>query len=476
MKCRLPQWISIALLIVSLTAFTAFGDLVDEYNQAKKYLGTESLYRLAVEKIETGEDEKVVAEALKDAIRYSLVLKMPPRETLRPIEDLLRRVDKKSELYGRASLAKARLWMRDGQISRAMKLMKRGVLERWKENAFHDINQGLLEIGREDLCAIDEYNRNTTTDYSPELREFYGIGSDLFYFYDRLRVMRMKHPDWFAMKTVFPHLKVSSWRPFALPCAMALCLAADERYQESLDILLPLEETIAEFHVMGTYNESKDFPLVLAVVLLMEGRDFDAMRAAFQNYIERNRDNPVKIMNRASDVIYTVSKSDADKEKMVELTGFLLQSDLVTHEETRKLFSDDILSSLHDKHMMGLVFCGRGEESAQWAKTGMERYFPHTFPGTNCALNYAGHLSGQGKQEEAKKILYSIIQDTSYATLINWARLSLAHIELLHGKKNEALNHLRAIEEKVSPQDTGVSAVCLQRAVELKKRILAERQ
>ena len=106
------------------------------------------------------------------------------------------------------------------------------------------------------------------------------------------------------------------------------------------------------------------------MVLLMEGRDYNAMREAFGRYIEINRDDPVKVADRASDLVYTVSKSESDLGKMLELTGFILKSELVSDESLRKQLSEDLLAELHDKHQMGLVFRGHVREAAEMGEKG----------------------------------------------------------------------------------------------------------
>lgn len=464
----------LAFSFLFLSSSYSQSDSLDDYNLAKKYLRAESIYQLAFEKIEAGNDGAVIADAVKDILQFSLSLKKDPEETIKRLDAALAKSNKNSETYGRFQLAKARLLMRKGDFDDAMKIFRIGVEKRWKDNAFQEMNQGLLENGREDLCAVDEYDRNTSDRYSQDLRDYYGIGSDLFYFFDRMQTMRSKHPDWTATNAVFPSLNVSAWRPFALSCAKALCLAADGKYTESLAILDPLEDQLKNALAPGDYDERKDLPLLRAVVLLTEGRDFEAMRKAFQTYIDRNRENPLKLINRANDIIYTILKSDNDKPKMVEVAGFFLQCDLISNEETRKQLPEDLVAGLHDKYQMGLAFCGRAQEAAQWAKKGMDLYYPQTFPGANCALNWAAHLSSEGKNEEAKTILYSIVKDTSYQVIIYWARLQLAYIERLYGNTDLALNHIQMIEEKVSPQDTGPAAVCLQQALNLKKELLAD--
>ena len=46
--------LSIASLVVAFSCAFVYGDSLDEYNQAKKFLGSEALYRFALEKNRRG--------------------------------------------------------------------------------------------------------------------------------------------------------------------------------------------------------------------------------------------------------------------------------------------------------------------------------------------------------------------------------------------------------------------------------------
>jgi tetratricopeptide (TPR) repeat protein len=446
----------------------------NHYRNARQYLVAEARYELSRETIHTSQDEDTIAEAMKDLITYSHSLQKN-EEALADVEALIGGLDENSELYGRANLAKARLLMRLGNTDDALALMKRGVHEKWKENAFWEINDGLLETGQIDVCAVDEYERNAGDEYDRELRKFYGIGADFSIFFLRLYGMKHTNPEKSAMDDVFPNLKPSTWRPQALNIARALCLAGDRRFEEALAVLNEVEMQLndnRDEEVMVGYDEKNDIPFYKAVVSLLGGKDAETVHTALQNYMDLHPQEPTLIVNRIMELTYELEKDVLGEMKKISvLTGFLIQSDIVNNELIKSKIPENKIASIYDLHQQSLCWNNQFDESAQICKFVMENY-PQTLAGANCAMNWARYISWREQDiDGAERILNGILGEANHDVLVPWVKHSLAEIALKRGDKLKALGYLNDILRLIPESDASAQARCREQAVVLKEQI-----
>lgn len=214
-----------------------------QYQNLRMYQTAEERYNLALNFVKNAEDTAATSEALKDLVKYSKAFDKDA-ESLAEVEALINNTDSGTELNGRAKLAKALFLMRLGQKDEAMHLFHQGVINRWGDNAFWDINDAFLETNRQAALAIDEYHRNTTDEYDLATRKHYGIGHDLSVFFIRMREATLANPNLSAMDDIFIYLEASSWRPHVLDTARAICLAFDNHVDESLAVLDEVDENV----------------------------------------------------------------------------------------------------------------------------------------------------------------------------------------------------------------------------------------
>lgn len=404
---------------------------LEQYTNARTYRLAQERYDLALSYIREAGDAAAAGEALKDLVRYSKAFGKDA-ESLAEVETLLGKTSPGTELYGRANLAKARLLMRLGQNSEAVQLFRQGVVQRWKDNAFWEMNDSFLETNQQTALAIDEYHRNATDEYDKATRSFYGVGADLSVFFIRLREAKLANPNMSAMEDVFAHLEPSAWRPHVLDTAKALCLAFDNRVDEALALLDEVERNVRELD--ATKNEQEEWkylPFYRAQILFLHSTDYDAARTALQEYIDRNPTDPNLVMNRTLEYIYSLDDTPEGQKKVAEVTSFILQSELFTNEEMKQLLPDHQIASVYDKHQLSLGWRGDVAEAERICKFVMDNYYPQTVAGANCAMNYAKYISSRTKDDDkAIELFKDILLNAPYDSIVPWVKHDLAEFSL----------------------------------------------
>ncbi|MFH1740714.1 MAG: tetratricopeptide repeat protein [bacterium] len=420
----------------------------------------------AILTVQNSNDAVIVGEAARDLARFS---KTPERAefALAEIEALIGKSVADSEVFKRANLARARVLVRLDRKEEAQAIFKRAVVECWNENAYKEFFETFQENGDYGLMAIEEYKRQTADEYSDEIREFYDLGGDFVETLCHLRGMRVVNANSSAMEEVLPALTESERRPLAGRIAKALCLAGDDRYEEALAELDEVETILASENAPpSAHDENKDLPLYRAAILLFEGRDFDAMRAAFREYIDRNEDDRERVFSKALQLTYAMEYSVDDKRDIAELTKFLIESEFLADEEIRNQLPDHRVASLLDMHQQSLSWRYEWDDAARVCLQTMEQYYPDTLGGVSAAMNFGLYLWMRHYDlDGAERVLNDILDRAPYDHAVPHVKRLLARICIKKGEYDRAIELLDEAIARIGPSEGGPLGRCRERAI-----------
>ncbi|HOE13247.1 MAG TPA: hypothetical protein PKJ23_17700 [bacterium] len=374
-----------------------------------KHLPVAERIERATQTIQISADQVLVGEAARDLARFA---KTPEHaETaLAELDALILKSSPGSYTFHWGNLAKARVLVRLGRNNEALAIFKAAINERWDKNVYREFFESFEETSDHVQLALEEYNRTTGDSYSEEVREFFGLGGDLLGVYSQLRGMRSMHPETSAMETILPQLKDSANRPAASRIARAFCLATDDRYEEALAQLDEITGFLAsKDSPPSTYNESKDLPLYRAAILLFEGRDYEAMRAAFRQYMDLNTDDRGKVLARAVSLTYALEHFQKDLPRIPELTTFIVNSEYFTDPQIESQLPEGSIASLLTMHQLGLSWRYEWEEASRVCLMIMDRFYPQTLSGASAAMNYGLYLWREKYDYDGAKAMFEDI-------------------------------------------------------------------
>jgi len=357
-------------------------------------------------------EELIVLEALKNVVKTTNIIGKN-EEALIQVESLINISEENTELYRRANYAKARLKMRLGDIEEAMQIFNRGIMEKWEENAFWELNDSLRETDQLDRLAIDEYRRNSTDEYSKELRGHYGIGHDLCIFFMRLNECKLKNSVFNAENLILSQLQASSWRPHVIDTAKALCLAVDGEYSEALQILNDVDQKVQDKEEdKNEQEEWKFIPLYKFIVLLYEGENFDQLQLAVQEFIERNREYPEYIANRTLEFLYSLEKNREKLKDAHHITEVFIENRYLEDQNLLSQINDDKKASLFDMHAQSLLEAGKWQEAKPIFQYVYDTYFPNNLESISAGYFLADILhKHEGNTEEARILLREMLDN-----------------------------------------------------------------
>jgi hypothetical protein len=257
--------------------------------------------------------------------------------------------------------------------------------------------------------------------------------------------MKQARPDLQAMDAVFPQIKKSTWREYAQQSALALCLAADSRFEEALSVLQEIEIAMEQTKEIAQNSEEWQFhPLHKAWILFYESKDIEAARSALQTYMDRFPEAPGLVLNRALDFIYCLENNEENLKKIANITDFLLNSKIMKDPSIRESLPRDRVASVYDMHAQSLAWRGQFKESADYKQIAMNEY-PDTLAGGNCAMNYARFIGwSQNDIEGAETIYRGLLEENRHESLMPWVKLSLSELLL---KRNDIRGALLLTEE-----------------------------
>ncbi len=459
-------WIPVLALVVG-----AEDDLVNAYRFRARHLTVVDRIALATNTIKTSQDEDVVLEAVKDIGRFALSSENP-LNVKDVVNYVLTKTTPDSLLFREAQLTKAAILAREGHLEKAIAIYRHSITQLWDETLCDRYQMFLWKMGEDALLAVDDYERQVTKKYPPDVKAFYGLGRDFAEMFCRLRAMRIADPDSSAMRDVFPHLKESEDRPYAKEIANALCIAADGDYNTGLKLLKKIDTLCASESVARSrYDESQDLPLYRATLLFFEGRDFNDARASLRQYVNRNKDVPARVLVRTLKMCYGMENCPEDLQKLVELTDFLINSQLLEEPVASQLPRDQV-ASLLDMHHTALWWQNRLRDGQRVALDVMGEYYPDTLAGANAAMNFGLSCIYLDKdRESAVRIWRDILEKAPYDDIVPLVKACLAG-SAFHREEYERADALRRdVLDRLDPSPQGAYLRCKDAMLHLGRQI-----
>jgi len=400
----------------------------------------------AVLTIQNSTDDAVVAEAAWDLTRFW----NNPEEKIAAIDSMLTSKQQDTRAFQWGTMAKARLLARQGAKEEAHAIFQNAIAQNW-EKARVMYFDSLWETGDYALMAMDLYEHNANAPADTRNQVVYEEGRDFIEMLNSLRAMRINSPDSSAMRDVFPKLKESKYRPLAIRLAKALCLTADDRCAEAVAELDEVQKLI-DANASPEFDESKELPLFRAAVLFFEGRDFDAARASFREYMDRNADNRSRVLGQALTLSYAMKNSLQDSKKLLELSSLMVNSEYITDSTIKDSLPEWYVAGLMNMHSSGLAVQGRWDEAAVVNAEIMSKYYPHTISAANAALNFAIYISWRHNDlDGAERLLNDILENAPFDGVVPHVNSILADIRAKRGDEagaiallQESLNRLGA--------------------------------
>ncbi|HOE10332.1 MAG TPA: hypothetical protein PLQ35_02170 [bacterium] len=460
----------IVLFPCSIVVAQTDAERVQAFILESKRLPVAERIQRASETMQVSEDQVVVGEAARDLARFS---KTPERAqaALAEIDALIQRSPSGSYTFRWGNLAKARVLARMDRKDEALAIFKTAITECWDKNVYREFFETCGETGQFALMAVEEYNRQAGDEYSDEVREFHGLGDDLIDVLCHLRSMRADRPDSLAVQEILPQLKESNRRPLAGRIAKALCLSADDRYDEALTELDQIQAVLSsEDAPVSDRDESKDLPLYRTAVLLFQGQDYEAARDAFREYMARNADDPEHLLFRSRNLAYGMDETPNEIRTIAEFTQVLVNSDLMATKEARAKLPQNLAASILEKHRESLAWRLEPEESCRIAMLIMDEYYPQTLSGANAAMNFAAYIAlDKGDIDGGKRLLNHILENAPYDGVVPHVKRVLAQIALREKNPDQAMELTNETLERVGPlPEGGPLKRCLENALKTK--------
>ncbi len=450
-------------------AAQAENDSAKAYKQKARRLPVEERVRLAMETIQASRDESVLGEAAWDLSLFAF----SPEDAgagLPVVESLIRRTDERTEVYGRANLAKARLLFRLGKKEESVAVFRRALNEQWYRYSYREFQETLRENGENIRAATEEYNVRAGDGLSDEILVFHGIPRDFLDMLAPLLALEVADEEFSAMQEVFPALNESTRRPLARRIGKTICLLADASYDQAIVELEDLEDVAgAGESPRFVYEGSRDIPLYLAAVLFFEGRDYDAAREAFRAYMDRNAEKPPLVLKRALRLMYAMEYRQEDMRKIGELAEFLVRSELMTNEQIRAGLPEGNVASLLNMYRRGLWWQNRLEEAEVVAFQIMDEYYPHTLASGDAVMNLAAYMFLLHDDiDAAERLLDDLIQDPPCDGILPFALVSRAGLAKERGEHQKALWLVREALNRMPDSPQGSLRRCKEGALRIR--------
>ncbi|HQO33025.1 MAG TPA: hypothetical protein PLG59_00075, partial [bacterium] len=219
----------------------------------------------------------------------------------------------------------------------------------------------------------------------------------------------------------------------------------------------------------STYNENKDLPLYRAAILLFEGRDYDAMRAAFRQYMDLNTDDRGKVLARAVSLTYALEHFQKDLPRIPELTTFIVNSEYFTDPQIESQLPEGSIASLLTKHQLGLSYRNQWDEAAQVCQMIMDRFYPQNLSGASAAMSYGYYLwTIKGDGVAALKMFDDIMERAPFDGVAPHVRRLKAQLLVGQSRYGEAVPLLDDAIRRLGPNEKEALRRCRKECIFLR--------
>lgn len=423
----------------------SIGKKASDFNQLKNQKPVRERVALCFQSLKNETDSEILMECLKDISKFSR-FKNNDSEVIADLNQFIERTDVDNSIIRRAKLAKARIYRRllDPEGDR---IFEQAVLERWDGTG--DAYCGSLE-------ETGDYERRAKF----VLQQWYASekDEDMFYIGSVFRQWKRFQYDKNFSETVYPQLLLSEKHPQSAVLLKGWCFIFDERYPEAIQEFLKAKKELEKNPALAKessnplYREAENVLLYLALAQFLEGRDIQAAKNNTQQYLKTSTSNPKLRLQRVLSITwYLNGQSNLSPEKfmpmLLDLVQLVRESDLFKNPEVAAKADPEWIARIYDTQQMALAWTGHRDESEALCLSGMQLFYPGTFPGTNMAHFYAAAMLEKNQYKEAENLFRDILKNTNWDELIPVVKFSLAKALLAQGKVNETYPLLEDILE-----------------------------
>ena len=359
------------------------------------------------------------------------------RQAVLQICDLINGLSADSKVFKESRLIIAKLLLEIGEEKVAAQIYDAAILDQW-DYAFSSFLNALIDLKRFDEAAIYEYYR--LTGISPfgfyRAKEF-----DFTFFNKILALLKAQNLPETTEALVYKKLEQNHEYPQSLCIARAFCLAYDGNKEEAIKILDSADKRLNNSS-KPEREHLRSIPLYKMVILAKSSSNEIDLNDLFTEYADRNRGNINRIYHGLYGMIESFyTNEDKDIPKITSMTEPLISSSLFESAVHDKALTDSEISSIFDVHGQGFYYQGKEDEQAKYSGMVYKKFYPDTYAGVICGIQYANYLCSKGKCDEASQILERIIkenpgnQDYSYIS----ANVGLANIKIQREEYKEAL-------------------------------------
>ena len=292
------------------------------------------------------------------------------------------------------------------------------------------------------LESVGEFPKAAAVEYADLCNDDRGVAPKdrifLSGFFQRLRKMRASNPDSSAVDDVLSLLPEIPGHPEYRSIARALCLIADENYDDALQLLSALESELQPASVDAQFSEYRNIPLYAATALVLGGGSEDAVREELQNFAERNLDRSKYLVKKPLIITYDIEKIPSLNHRVAEITAFLVDLGIATKPSPPGQVGDELYVHLMDIHQIALRNLGRWQESKAICVQLADEYFPK-YGGAVNALFSLGLIYCQEEDDNdaARECFKRIIENPKARNMRRKAQSVLLSISMANPENAE---------------------------------------
>jgi len=465
----------ILFLIFMISSLISYSQTVEDYKSQRKAMGAEERFTFAEQQVQQSTKPEVINEAIQDLLKHS---DTPNgyESALSTIRDNIHKLDSQNLPFIEARLAEAKFLARLGQRQEAETIFQNAIENEWK-HALWRYSEHFIDLGELDQASILEYDRVVAKEKYEHYRD---SQEDFFIFLTLLQMLKKASPEQNAVDAVSNQLDESTKFPFAKSIAHGLCLAVDERYHEAINVLKEVDTYLTDNRenkqFLSSFNEHQNIPLYLTWVILKERKQMEEADIWFNKFIERNDEDLHHVYKRSMRIVRDLSvRANRDLHKAKIITSQLLESPIIQDTSIKASFSSDEIAGIYDLHQQSLAWSGEYAESMVVAQDVVDKYYPDTLAGVNCAMNLAYYQACFEKQyNQGKNMITQIINESKFDEVKPWANLAMAKLLFQQQQNAQALPYVEQVLKLVTPNDQGSITRARKEALDLKKKLNLE--